>query len=76
MNIGGKGMFEFTASIPIIFEFTVLILILFLFIGFLFKFKMLNWSKESDDSIIIYIPMIYDTELLEQKISEIGAKVL
>lgn len=75
LNIGGKDIFTFASSVPIIFEFSVLFLVVSLFILFLVSYKMIRWKKTSTDIRTISIEHIYNTDLLQSKLEPLGAVI-
>ncbi len=75
LNIGGKDLFTFAASVPIIFEFTVLVLVISLFITYLVNYKILRWKKNSGNIRTILIEHIYNTDLLQSKLEPLGAVI-
>ncbi len=76
LNIGGKNLFDFIYSIPVIFEFMVLFVVVGLFLVYIFSNGMFHFSEIHKNKKTIYINNIFSIEPLKEKLKNYNVEII
>ncbi len=75
LDIGGKHMFDFIYSVPVIFEFVVLFVVVGLFLVFIFSNRMFHFGETHTEKQSIYLENIYNIDIIKEKLKDFDVKI-
>lgn len=70
INVGGKELFDFIYSVPVIFEVLVLFVVVGLFLVFIFSNGIFRFKDTHADKQTIYIENIFHINLIKDKLKD------
>lgn len=70
INVGGKELFDFIYSVPVIFEVVVLFVVVGSFLAFIFSNGIFRFKDTHTDKQTIYIENIFHINLIKDKLKE------